>query len=203
MQTLVPSAAAANGGAATLTDDAVESLQRAMDVVIRAFSSLGFREKRLLKHASDFDVLRTLAARTAELHGAELAQAHLRGVDARRALVTAAGGLLDGAAVARLLGMTAAAVHKRYQAHQLLGLREEKRRIVYPALQFDGRRVVRDLPRILRELAARESDEWAQLRFLAGANARLGGRTPVEALKAGDVEKVLATARAFGEHGAA
>jgi hypothetical protein len=41
------------------------------------------------------------------------------------------------------------------------------------------------------------------LRFLAGSNARFGGRSPVEALKAGDVEEALAAARAFGEHGAA
>ena len=197
------SAATAGGGENNLTDDAVESLQRAMEVVSRAFRALGFREKRLLRHASDFEVLRTLAARTAEMQGSELAQAHLRGLDARQALLEAAGGLLDGAAVAKLLGMTAAGVHKRYQAGQLLGIREEKRRIGYPALQFDGARVVRDLPQVLGALAAAETDEWAQLRFLAGGNARLAGRTPIAALKAGDVEKVLAAARAFGEHGAA
>jgi hypothetical protein len=200
---LAPSAATAGGGDASLAGDAVESLQHVMDVVARAFRGLGFREVRSLRGASDFEVLRTLAARTAELHGSDLAKAHLRGLDARHALVTAAGGMLDGSDVARLLGMTPAGVHKRYQAGQLLGVREEKRRIGYPALQLDGPRVVRDLPRVLAVLAEKKTDEWSQLRFLAGSSARLGGRTPVESLKAGDVQAVLAAARAFGEHGAA
>jgi hypothetical protein len=200
---LATSAATVSGGEANLSGDAVESLQRVMDVVARAFRALGFREVRSLREASDFEVLRTLAARTAELQGSELAHAYLRGLDARHALITAAGGMLDGSDVAKLLGMTPAGVHKRYQAGQLLGIREEKRRIGYPALQFDGPRVVRDLPRVLAALAENETDDWSQLRFLAGSNARLGGRSPVEALKAGGVEEVLAAARVFGEHGAA
>jgi hypothetical protein len=200
---LATSAATAGGGEANIAGDALESLQRVMDVVARAFRGLGSREVRSLREASDFEVLRTLAARTAELQGSELARAYLRGLDARHALITTAGGMLDGSDVAKLLGMTPAGVHKRYQAGQLLGIREEKRRICYPAVQFDGPRVVRDLPRLLAALAENETDEWSQLRFLAGSSARLGGRSPVQALKAGGVEEVLAAARAFGEHGAA
>jgi hypothetical protein len=201
---LATSAATSGGAEANAPgDDALESLQRIMDVVARAFRGLGAREVETLKKASDFDVLRTLAARTAEMQGSELAKAHLRGLDARRTLITKAGGMLDGGDVAQLLGMTTAAVHKRYQAGQLLGIREEKRRISYPGIQFDGPRVVRDLPRVLAVLAEDDNDELAQLRFLAGSNARLGGRTPIEALKAGAVDQVLASARAFGEHGAA
>lgn len=200
---LATSAATAGGGEANVSGDALESLQRIMDVVARAFRGLGAREVETLRKASDFDVLRTLAARTAEMQGSELAKAHLRGLDARHALITKAEGMLDGSDVARLLGLTTAAVHKRYQSGQLLGIREEKRRISYPGLQFDGPRVVRDLPRVLAVLEENDIDEWSQLRFLAGSNARLGGRTPVQALRAGDVEQTLAAARAFGEHGAA
>jgi len=203
LERLVPSAASAGAGSAALADEAVESFQRAMDAVMRAFIGLDLPEKRRLKQASDFELLTTLAARTAEQEGDELAQARLRGLEARKKLVEAGGGFLDGAGVARLLGMTTAAVHKRYKAHQLLGIREEKRRIVYPAFQFHGERVVRDLPAVLQVLAQVGVDEWAQLRFFAGANARLGGRSPIDALKAGDVEQVLAAARTFGEHGAA
>ena len=200
---LATSSATAGGGEANVAGDALESLQRIMDVVARAFRGLGAREVQTLRKASDFDVLRTLAARTAELQGSELAQAYLRGLDARHALITKAGGMLDGSDVAQILGMTTAGVHKRYQAGQLLGIREGTRRIGYPGLQFDGPRVVRDLPRVLAVLAENETDEWSQLRFLAGSNARLGGRTPVEALKDGDVEQAVSAARAFGEHGAA
>jgi len=203
LERLVPSAAPAGGGSATLADEAVESLHRAVEAAMRAFARLELPEKRRLKAASDFDVLTALAARTAREEASEVGQARLRGLSARRRLLEASGGLLDGAAVARLLGMTTAAVHKRYQAHHLLGIREEKRRIVYPALQLEGQRVVRDLPAALLALAKAGVDEWSQLRFLAGASTRLGGRSPIRALQAGDLERVLAAARAFGEHGAA
>ena len=46
-----------------------------MDAVMRAFVGLDLPEKRRLKEASDFDVLTTLAARTARHEGDELAQA--------------------------------------------------------------------------------------------------------------------------------
>jgi hypothetical protein len=203
LERLVPSAASAGAGSATLADEAVVSFHRAVDAVMRAFVGLDLPEKRRLKEASDFDVLTTLAARTVQQEGDELAQARLRGLDARKKIVEAVGGFLDGAGVARLLGMTTAAVHKRYKAHQLLGIRQEKRRIVYPAFQLDGERVVRDLPAVLKALSDAGVDEWAQLRFLAGANERLGGRSPMGALMAGEVERVLAAARTFGEHGAA
>jgi len=203
LEKLVPSAASAGAGSVALADEGVVSFHRAMDAVMRAFVGLDLAEKRRLKEASDFDVLATLAARTAQHEGDELAQARLRGLDASKKRVEAVSGFLDGAGVAQLLGMTTAAVHKRYKAHQLLGIREEKRRIGYPGFQFDGGRVVRDLPAVLQALSDGGVDEWAQLRFLAGANARLGGRSPMDALRAGDGERVLAAARAFGEHGAA
>jgi hypothetical protein len=203
LERLEPSAASAGAGSVSLADEGVVSFHRAMDAVMRAFVGLDLPEKRRLKEASDFDVLATLAARTAQHEGDELAQARLRGLDARKRLVEAVGGFLDGAGVAQLLGMTTAAVHKRYKAHQLLGIREEKRRIVYPAFQFAGERVVRDLPAVLQVLSDAGADEWAQLRFFAGANARLGGRSPMAALRAGEVERVIAAARTFGEHGAA
>ena len=65
--------------------------------------------------------------------------------------------------------------------------------IAYPGFQFDGGRVVRDLPAVLQTLSDAGADEWAQLRFFAGANARLGGRSPMDALRAGEVERVLCT----------
>jgi biotin operon repressor len=147
--------------------------------------------------------LTSLAARTAQEEGDELAQARLRGLEVWQKLRAASGGFLSGTDVAVMLELTPAAVHKRYKAHQLLGIREEKRRISYPALQFSDGRVVEHLPEILELLATRHVDDRAQLRFLAGSHGRLAGRTPVRALGDGDVSQVLAAARAFGEHGAA
>jgi hypothetical protein len=148
-------------------------------------------------------VLTTLAARTVEQEGDELVQARLRGLDARKKLVDAAGGFLDSAGVAQLLGMTTAAVHKRYKARQLLGIREEKRRIVYPAFQFDGERVIRDFPTVLQTLA---DAAWTSGRSSVSSPVRTRGWEaghPSRRSRSATVERVLAAARTFGQHGAA
>jgi hypothetical protein len=181
-----------------------EALAKALRAVRQALTPLPPAElDRLAKRASAFELFRTLAASAADQELDQLARARLRGVDAKKKLLEASGGFLDGAAVAELLGLTPAAVHKRYKAHQLLALREERRRLLYPALQFDGNRVVQGLPLVLRALGEAHHDPWAQLRFLAGASTRLGGRAPIRALEAGDIDRVLEAAGTFGEHGAA
>jgi hypothetical protein len=208
-RTKVPPAAAAartagpSDAAALAAEDVVQIVERAVEAVARAVCTLAAGERLRLKKAPAAELLASLAARAAQEEGDVMAEARLRGLDAWRKLRDAAGGLLAGTEVAALLGMTPAAVHKRYKAHQLLGIREEKRRIGYPALQFSGGRVVQDLPAVLQVLAARRVDERAQLRFLAGSNDRLDGRAPIRALQNGDLAPVLAAARTFGEHGAA
>jgi hypothetical protein len=189
--------------ATLVAQDVAAVVERAIQAVARAVSGLAAEERLRLKKVSTAELLTSLAARTAQEEGDELAQARLRGLEVWQKLRDASGGFLSGADVAAMLRMTAAAVHKRYKAHQLLGIREEKRRISYPALQFSDGRVVEHLPEVLEILAARHIDDRAQLRFLAGSHSRLAGRTPVRALRDGHVSQVLATARAFGEHGAA
>jgi len=195
--------ATASDAAALAAADVVEIVERAVEAVARAMSSLAAGERHRLKKASPSELLASLAARAAQEEGDELAEARLRGLDAWKKLRDSAGGFLAGADVAAMLGMSPAAIHKRYKAHQLLGIREEKRRIAYPALQFSDGRVVQDLPAVLQVLAARSVDERAQLRFLAGSSSRLDSRTPIRALQDGDLDQVLAAARTFGEHGAA
>ena len=198
------SARAANTSdvATLVAQDVAEVVERAIRAVAQAVSGLAAGERLRLKKVSTAELLTSLAARTAQDEGDEFAQARLRGLEVWQKLREASGGFLAGADVAAMLQMTPAAVHKRYKAHQLLGIREEKRRISYPALQFSDGRVVEHLPEVLELLAARHIDDRAQLRFLAGSHSRLSGRTPVGALRDGDVSQVLAAARAFGEHGA-
>ena len=182
------------------------ALQRGTSATIAAVSRLSNAELRALAQApSSFDILATLAQHAVndERQPDDLAHARLQGLQAWRQLLQQTGGLLDSAAVAELLALSPAAIHKRYKAHQLLGIREEKRRIMYPALQFADDRVVPDLSSVLKILARDHVDERAQFRFLAGANSRLDGRTPIQALNDGDLSQVLAAARTFGEHGAA
>ena len=46
-------------------------------------------------------------------------------------------------------------------------------------------------------------DEWMQIAFFLGKNPRLGGETPVDMLKAGELKRVVNAAQVYGEHGAA
>ena len=183
-------------------DSLLAFMRRVVDVALEAASGLARDEARGLEKVSSTELLIKLAERTARKEGDALARARVRGLEARKKLEDAAGGLLDGAAVAKVLGMTPAGVHKRYQACQLLGIRGEVRRIGYPAVQFDGGRVLPHLQEVLRLFAAAKVDGWAQLAFLMSANARLGDRTPLAALRAGDLAPVLEAARNLGEHGA-
>ena len=71
----------------------------------------------------------------------------------------------------------------------------------YPVWQLTESGVLPGLDKVLVVLASH--DEWMQTAFFVSANPRLGGRTPIEMLKAGELESVLDAAEAYGEHGAA
>jgi len=184
-------------------DGPLAFMRRVVEVAMEAASGLARKEARGLEKASSTEILLRLAERSARRGGDALGRARGRGLEARKRRGERAGGLLDGASVAELIGMTPAGVHRRYQAHQLLGIRGEARRIGYPGAQFVGGRTLPHLPEVLKLLAAAKVDGWAQLAFLTGSNARLGERTPLAALQEGDLAAVLGAARAFGEHGAA
>jgi hypothetical protein len=130
-----------------------------------------------------------------------LATARLRGVEQQRTLLEQSGGVLGVDKVADLLGLSRQAVDKRRRRGQLLGLTRGKRGYVYPAWQFEGGKTLPNLEQILDAL--RDHDPWMQLTFFVNENDRLEGRTPIEELRSGHADRVLETARSYGEHGAA
>jgi hypothetical protein len=130
-----------------------------------------------------------------------LAPAFIRGIEAKRKLLEGHGGTWTAEEAAKILGITRQAVDKRRRAGKLLGLTSGRYGYRYPVWQFTGSGVLEGLADTLSALAAH--DEWIQAAFFVGNNPRLNGRTPVEMLGAGKVERVLAAAEAYGEHGAA
>lgn len=94
--------------------------------------------------------------------------------------------------VARLL-------HKSRQAvsadQGLLRLEMRDGQIGYPVFQFDGRRVLPGMRAVVRALAPVVASSWTTASWLTSPAPELDGRTPLEALRAGDVEAVLALAR--------
>ena len=129
-----------------------------------------------------------------------LANAFLRGIEARTRLIQENGGVFSTEQVARYLDITQQAVTKRRHSRQLLGLTFRKRGCMYPAWQFVQSGTVPGLREILTALA--EHDEWMQNAFFITPNSRLAGRRPLDCLREGQVTEVLDAAQEFSRHGA-
>jgi hypothetical protein len=99
--------------------------------------------------------------------------------------------------VASLLGVTRQTPHDRAKQKTLLAI-EDKNQLRFPRWQFDAdgpSGVVSGLPEVLRALAI---GPLAQARWLTRANRTFGGRTPLQAIKAGDLETVVQEAYGVG-----
>jgi hypothetical protein len=110
----------------------------------------------------------------------------------RRQLLDAA---FSATQVAELLGTSRQTPHDRVNSQTLLALRENGK-LYFPAWQFDPAGpdgVIDGLPAVLKALAM---SDYAKLNWLTRANPYLDGQTPVQALKAGQKERVLAEAAA-------
>jgi hypothetical protein len=129
-----------------------------------------------------------------------LAAARLRGIEAKRRILTEDGGLLSAEKVGDILTMSRQAVEKRRKAGRLIGITLGRRGFGYPAWQFTERGTLPHLETVLDAL--RKHDAWTKLVFLTTENAALNGRKPVDALRAGQWEEVVAAARIYGEQGA-
>ncbi|MDQ0474772.1 antitoxin Xre/MbcA/ParS toxin-binding domain-containing protein [Labrys wisconsinensis] len=122
-----------------------------------------------------------------------LVPALARNVEHRQALLAAAGGVVSAEAAGRVLGITRQAVDKRRRAGALLAVREGSD-WRYPVCQFGQGEVVPGLAEVVRGLGA--AGPWATLDFLLAPDTALGGRTPLEALRSGDLDAVRRLVRA-------
>ena len=129
-----------------------------------------------------------------------LAPAFIRGIEASRRLIDEHGGALTAVQVAGTLGISRQMVDKRRRAGKLLAVSTGRHGFRYPAWQFDVSGVLPGLAEVLRVLAPR--DEWMQVAFFVSEDQRLANRTPVDTLKAGELDAVLDAAAVYGEHGA-
>jgi hypothetical protein len=121
-----------------------------------------------------------------------LAPALARGVEHRRTLLNLAGSAMSAEEAGQILGITRQAVDKRRRAGTLLAVREGSD-WRYPACQFEDGEVVAGLPDVMRRFDA--ANAWVVLDFLLAPDTVLAGRTPLEALKAGDHDQVLRLVR--------
>ena len=130
-----------------------------------------------------------------------LAAARVRGLQIKRELLTRAGGTLQPREVAELLGMSRQAVGKRRRAGKLIAVQTGRRGYEYPACQFEDTGVIENLEVVLGAFAD-DIDDWMQLAFLINPNESLGGESPLDLLRRGEVDAVARAARIHGQHGA-
>lgn len=148
----------------------------------------------MLEALSSVPWVKELAADDPILH------AKLRGLERRQEMLQKAGGVLTSEEVAKLLGVSRQAVDKRRAANQLLALTQGRRGYNYPGFQFEDGKALVGLDKVLANLE--DLDPWMRLLFFTSPHERLAGRTPVEVLRKGGLDEVVAVASGYGEQGA-
>lgn len=96
--------------------------------------------------------------------------------------------------VAALLGKSKQAVSRD---RHLLALRTRGGAIVYPAFQFDGRRLLPGLGTVVTTLVPVAASPWTVASWLTSGSASLDGRRPLDVLREGEVAAVQRAADAF------
>lgn len=130
------------------------------------------------------------------------ARALLRGVRTAQEDLKCAGGAYELDEVRALLnGVSRQAVEKRVREGSLLVVPGPSNRRRFPTVQFTDEGEVAPGLRELRD-ALPFQNPWAVLNYLVNPEDRLGGRRPIDALKAGDVNEVVEAARRLGQQGA-
>ncbi len=118
--------------------------------------------------------------------------ANARGLIAREEMKLAEGGSWSATETGSRLGITKAAVLKRYQKGQLIGWRESRQNAVrFPAWQFSDDR---PLPGITDVLQVLQIDDWAKIVFFLSQLSSLGGKRPLDLIRAGQIREVLRAA---------
>lgn len=125
-----------------------------------------------------------------------LTSPYLRGLEAQMQLVKEAGNLMTSDDVAKLLNLTPQAVQHRRLKLKLLAIPQGERAYGYPACQFTHRGPIPGLERFLKSFEIQ--DPWMQLSFLLTPNTQLDGMQPLDLLRAGKVDPVIAAVEAFG-----
>jgi hypothetical protein len=161
--------------------------------------------KSALSSATDVGGVATLLSDLAPL-GVDLTvldpfvEAMARGAAIKQELLTSGGAGLTSSQVSSALGITRQAVDKRRLRRALLALPNGSGEYVYPACQFTADGVIPGLEDVLRAFQIRSP--WTQLSALLASTPALQGKSIIEELKSGTIERAVAVAASFGEQAA-
>lgn len=181
----------------------IEFLQAIVDVAVEVSKEVTIPSNLVQKAPFEriVEVLTTKEALDRLAPSDPLAAARLKGVIIKRNLLYEDGHPLTSEEVASLLHLTRQAVDKRRKKGQLLGVSLGRRGYLYPVWQFHEGNVLLGLEQVLNELS--KYDPWTQLMFFKTGDIRLDGATPLERLKAKEIERVVWVASCYGKQIAA
>jgi hypothetical protein len=128
-----------------------------------------------------------------------LAAARARGAQIKVELLRNAGGGLRLGEAAQQLGVSPQAVHARRKRGTLLAVPQANGEWLYPLCQFGPDGALPGLGAVLQAFQVRSP--WTQLAVLLTPFGALGGRTPLQALEAGQAGLAAEAVALYGEHG--
>jgi len=116
-----------------------------------------------------------------------------RNVEHRNQLLQRVGGILSAEQAGKIVGITRQAIDKRRRSNAILAIREGSD-WKYPAFQFRDGEVLPGIAEVVRGFEGQGA--WVTLDFLLASESALGGRSPLEALRQGDLGAVERLVRA-------
>jgi hypothetical protein len=128
-----------------------------------------------------------------------LSGARARGAALKRDLLERAGGALTVEEVAVVLGVSPNAVHARHDRGTLFAVRDGTGKGLYPACQFDNEGSLPGLDLVLAAFTVEGA--WTRLSVLLSPAPAIGGATPLDLLRRGDVAGAVEAVSSYGEHG--
>lgn len=113
-------------------------------------------------------------------------------------LQEAEGGAWTGAELEHHYDLSPANLHKRRAEQRIVWWKDAKNQFHYPKWQFNDAGAL--LPGVQEVLQTfRSLDEWRVMRYFLGPRNQLADRTPLDLLRAGEVEKVVTHAKVHAE----
>jgi len=187
-----------------LEPSAQQALARASKTLERVFRQTNARDLGALQTTTNEVSFLIHAARLAAESGLatgdpaehDFNEARLRGLARLAELRKMAEPCIETGDVCALLGVSRETIRKKVERKQLLALPKGSDDRVFPAFQFDRAKVI---PGIAEVLDALGEDPFIALSFLFSRSPFFGNVTALDALKAGEIDKVVAEAGSYLE----
>ena len=120
------------------------------------------------------------------------------GMNLVREMKESDGGSWTGLELKNYFNLTPATLHRRPTEHRIIFWRDAQHEFHYPKWQFtDAGALLPGVQEVVQTFQS--SDEWRVMRYFLATWHQLDDRRPLDLLRAGEVNKVVAHAKAHGE----